>query len=86
MSSDEDIDDFYGELEEVLNDSPKKDIKVIVGDWNAKIGRDRDRWDTVMGRYGYGERNDRGERLLDFAVQHNMHICNTEFQQKPCRK
>ena len=86
MSSNEDIDDFYGELEEVLNDSPKKDIKVIMGDWNAKIGRDRDGWGTVMGRFGYGERNGRGERLLDFAVQHYMYSCNTKFQQKPCRK
>ena len=48
MNSDEDIDDFYRELEEVLNDSPKKDIKAIMGDWNAKIGRDRDGWDTVV--------------------------------------
>ena len=39
-----------------------------------------------MGRFGYGERNERGERLLDFAGQHNMYICNTKFQQKPCRK
>ena len=86
MSSNKDIDDFYGELEEVLNDSPKKDINVIMGEWNAKIGRDLDGWETEMGRSGYGERNERGERLLDFAVQHNMYICNTKFQQKPCRK
>ena len=59
MSSNEDIDDFYGELDEVLNDSPNKDIKVIMGDWNAKIGRDRDGWEKVMGRFGYGERNER---------------------------
>ena len=86
MSSEEDINDFYGELEEVLNDSQKKDTKVIMGDWNAKVGTDREGWETVMGRFGYGERNERGERLLDFALQHNMYICNTKFQQKPCRK
>ena len=81
MSSEEEINDFYGELEEVLNDSPKKDIKVIMGDWNAKVGTDREGWETVMGRFGYGERNERGERLLDFALQHEMYICNTKFQQ-----
>ena len=32
------------------------------------------------------ERNERGEGLLDFAVQHNMFNCNTKFQQKPCGK
>ena len=86
MSSDEDIGDFYGELQEVLNDSPKKDIKVRMGDWNAKTGKDRVGWETVMGRFGYGERNERGERMLDFAVQLNMYICNTKRQQIPCRK
>ena len=33
-----------GELEEELNDSPKKDRKVIRGHWNAKVGRDRKAW------------------------------------------
>ena len=68
MSSNEDIGDFYGELEEVLNDSPKKHIKVRMGDCNTKTGRDRD------GRFGYGERNGRGERMPDFAVNFNKYL------------
>ncbi|CAF5200883.1 unnamed protein product, partial [Rotaria magnacalcarata] len=39
-----------------------------------------------MGRYGYGSRNERGERLLEFAAEHNLFICNTRFQQKSNRK
>ena len=39
-----------------------------------------------MGKYGYGDRNERGERLLEFATLHNLFICNTRFEQKPNRK
>ena len=64
VSSDKDIDDFYGELEEVLNDSPKKDIKIIMRDGNANGGIDRKGWQTVMGRFGFRDRKERGEDCL----------------------
>ena len=35
--SDEDIEDFYEQLQEVLDQTPKKDILVVQGDWNAKV-------------------------------------------------
>ena len=39
-----------------------------------------------MGRYGYGERNERGERLIGFAMKNKLLIANTRFQQKSSRK
>src|SRR6218665_1466264 len=45
-----------------------------------------------MAKHGYGTRNERGERLLEFAAKHetsvtlNSNICNTKFKQKDCRK
>ena len=36
---DDDVDDFYEQLQEVLDQTPKKDILVVQGDWNAKIGK-----------------------------------------------
>ncbi|KAK2189385.1 hypothetical protein NP493_108g04017 [Ridgeia piscesae] len=35
---DDDVEDFYEQLQEVLDQTPKKDILVVQGDWNAKIG------------------------------------------------
>ena len=40
----------------------------------------------MMGRYGYGRRNERGERLLQFATANNFYVCNTRFQKKSSRK
>jgi len=37
-----------------------------VGEWNAKVGTDRSNWEQQMGKFGYGECNERGEKLLEF--------------------
>ena len=85
-SSEEEIEAFYGDIEDALTKIHKKDVVIITGDWNAKVGCDNINWKTVMGQYGYGNRNERGERLLEFATAHNLYICNTRFQQKSNRK
>jgi len=43
-SKDDDIEDFYETLEATLQELPKKDIKLITGDWNAKIGKENINW------------------------------------------
>ena len=85
-SKEEELKEFYEKLESTLKELPKKDIRIIIGDFNAKIGKDNTGWEDIMQQHGYGERNERGERLLEFAAKHNMLICNTKFQQKDCRK
>ena len=85
-SSDEDIETFHNIHEDTLATVHKKDIIIITGDWNAKISSDNAGWKSVMGRYGYGDRNKRGERLLEFAAIHSLYICNTRLEQNPQRK
>jgi exonuclease III len=85
-STEEDIETFYGQLERIIEELPRKDMKVVIGDWNAKVGTDNVGWEQVMGRHGYGERNERGERLLEFASKNDLLITNTRFQQKDSRK
>ncbi|CAF3342873.1 unnamed protein product [Rotaria socialis] len=85
-SSEEDIEAFYNDIEEALTKTDKKDIAILAGDWNAKIGNDNTNWKSVMGKYGYGDRNECRQRLLQFATLHNFSICNTRFQHKSNRK
>ncbi|CAF4616595.1 unnamed protein product [Rotaria socialis] len=80
--SEVELEAFYNTLEGTLARIHTKDILIITGDWNAKVGSDNADWKRVMGRYGYGDRNERGERLLEFATAHNLYICNTRFEQK----
>ena len=85
-STDEEIEKFYEQIEHTIEELPKKDVKMVIGDWNAKVGTDSVGWEHVMGRYGYGQRNERGERLLEFASKNDLFITNTRFQQKDSRK
>ena len=34
------VDNFCRQLQEIIDQTPKKDILVVRGDWNAKVGRD----------------------------------------------
>ena len=33
------IEQFYEDLQDLLELTPKKDVLFIIGDWNAKVGR-----------------------------------------------
>ena len=73
--SDEEIELFYTELGRVLAETPKH-IVLITGDFNARVGEDAKESD-VLGKYGHGERNDRGQMLIDFCADHKLVITNT---------
>ena len=33
------VDQFYEDLQDLIELMPKKDVLFIIGDWNAKVGR-----------------------------------------------
>ena len=37
---DSEVDHFYQQLQETIDQTPKKDIMVVQGDWNANVGKD----------------------------------------------
>ena len=41
---------FYNQLASVLSDIPRTDKLLLIGDFNAMMGRDNDKWPLVMGR------------------------------------
>ena len=62
---DEKIEDFYEQLQEVLDQVHKKDILMVQGDWNATAGKDECKnWKNTCGLYSNNETNQRGFRLL----------------------
>lgn len=83
----QDIEDFYGELEASINRILGREVTIIIGDLNAKIGRTNLDHDMrqILGSFGLGERNERGEHLLDFCLQHRLTVMNTWFKHHPRR-
>ena len=76
---DDEIEEMYDAIN-TLMDKTHTQYTMIIGDFNAKIGRRQSHESTIMGKYGTGHRNERGDRLLEFARSRNMYICNGKFQ------
>ena len=75
---DEEVEKFYELLESIITEVPKKDILIVQGDWNAKVGPDTyENWAGTVGRSGISETNNRGLRLLEFARGHCLALANT---------
>ena len=81
------VDQFYQQLQEIIDQTPKKDILVEQGDWNAKVGKDaKADWGEVCGPYCNVETNERDLRLLEFATFNNLVLANTLGPYKPFRR
>ncbi|GBP70624.1 Craniofacial development protein 2 [Eumeta japonica] len=83
-ASDYEIDTFYKTIETAIESAHKHII--LMGDFNAKIGAPKDTENCIMKQYGYGVRNDRGQRLIDFALENKLTIINTCFKKKENRR
>ena len=79
-AEDEKVEQFYDDIERVMAESDSK-YKIITGDFNAKIGTKTKEEDFKrMGAFGIRERNERGDRLIEFAEENNLIIANILFQ------
>ena len=58
---------------------------LIMGDFNAKIGQREEGEENIMGKFGYGERNRRGVRMVEFSMEHNLIVANTYFKKHKTR-
>ena len=65
------LEQFYEDLQDLLELTLKKDVLFIIGDWNAKV-RNQD-IPGVTGKFGLGVQNVAGQRLLEFC-QENVHF------------
>lgn len=80
-------DDFYDQLQMVLEQVPSRDVKIVMGDMNAKVGMDNAGREEVMGKHGArAEMNENGERWADFCQANELVIGGTLFPHKECHK
>ncbi|KAH1015285.1 hypothetical protein HUJ05_013040 [Dendroctonus ponderosae] len=82
-SSQDDIDNLdYGSLSQTLSKASNRERSIILGDFNAKIGETKadSHLRSVVGQYGTGVRNERGEMLIEFRAENQLSIANSYFQ------
>jgi exonuclease III len=70
---------FYEELERVFDKFPKYHIKILLGDFNAKVGREDLFKPTVENESLHEISNDNGVRLVNVAASKNLRIKSTMF-------
>ncbi|KAJ3612934.1 hypothetical protein NHX12_019191 [Muraenolepis orangiensis] len=73
-TDDETKDQFYNQLYTILQTRKGKDIMILMGDMNAKIGGNNNGFEPVMGREGLGTMNANGERFAEACADNNLVI------------
>ena len=71
------VEQFYEDLQDLLELTPKKDVLFITGDWNVKVGSQE--IPGVTGKFGLGVQNKAGQRLTEFCQDNALVIANTLF-------
>ncbi|XP_008484699.1 uncharacterized protein LOC103521365 [Diaphorina citri] len=81
---DEAVENVYEQIDDVWEMIGRNEKVIVLGDWNAAVGSLSE--ENVTGKYGYGRRNSRGDRLIEFCKEKELVIANTLFQQPMNRR
>ena len=73
------VEQFYEDLQDLLELTPKRDVLFMIGDRNAKVGSQE--IPGVTGKFGLGVQKEAGQRLTEFCQENALVIANTLFQQ-----
>ena len=71
------VEQFYEDLQHLLELTLKEDVLFIIGDWNAKVGSQET--PGVTGKFGLGIRNEAGQRPIEFCQENALVIANSLY-------
>ena len=83
MAEEAEDEQFYEDLQDLLELTPKKDVPFIIEDCNAKVGSQET--PGVTGKFGLGVQNEAGQKLIEFCQENVLVITNILFQQNKRR-
>jgi hypothetical protein len=76
---DDSNDSFYEELEEIFDHFPKYHTTILLGDFNAKVGREDTSKPIIGNESLHQDSNDNGVRVVNFATSKNLVVKSTMF-------
>ena len=74
-SNGEEAEQFYEDLQDLLELTTPNDVLFVIGNWNAKAGSQET--PGVTGKFGLGVQNEAGQKLADFCQEKALVIANT---------
>jgi len=77
---------MYDELEQVFNHFPMYRMKIILGDYNAEVGKENIFKRTIGNESLHQESNDIGVRIMNFATSTNLVDESTMFPHRNIHK
>jgi len=83
---DDSKDSFYEELEKGFNHFPRYHMKILLGDFNAKVGRENIFKPTIGNESLHQDSNDNGVRIVNFATYKNLVVKSTMFPHRNIHK
>ena len=70
----------------MVDKAPNRDILIVMGDFNAKVGRNNASIERIMEREELGDTNENGEELVDFCALNGLSIGGTLFPHEGVHK
>ncbi|GBP46930.1 Probable RNA-directed DNA polymerase from transposon X-element [Eumeta japonica] len=84
QASEEETDKFYNYIRKAQENQDRNVI--IRGDFNARVGQPKKYEKIIMGNFGYGKRNERGNKLVQYVCEQKLSIMNTYFKKGADRR
>jgi len=79
-------EEFYNLLEQNINQIARLDIKIIPGDFNAKVGKESMYKPTIGNESLHSETNNNGIKMIQFATSNGLNVRSTTFPHKDIHK
>jgi len=68
-------------MQSTVNEQKDSAFTIVMGNFNAKVGADWANAGGSVGKFGIGDGNEAGDRLIQFGNANNLVITNTCFRQ-----
>lgn len=68
LASYNETEEFYDELQEVINSAPRTGIIILMGDFFFKVGNVHLDSNGVVCKFGFGQRNKTGYQQVDSKI------------------
>ena len=85
-AEEEEKEDFYHQLQSAYNNRKARDLTMVIGDLNTKVGSDNRNWEASMGTHGEGVINENSEMFCAFCASNRLVIGGTLFPHKKSHK
>jgi hypothetical protein len=79
-------DIFYEELGRIFDQFPRYDMKILLGDFNAKLGKEDIFKLTIGNESSHEINNDNGVRVVNFATSKSLVVKSTMFPHRIIHK